>query len=174
MNQNELYHYGILGMKWGVRKGNNKSAKLSRKVSLFDDPKEAKRQVEANRKEAADRIRFYGGKNVATNYIKAEAKYRTSTERAKGIAKSVLYGAGGVAGGFVALASGGAEVAAIGVLAAGGVGAAHAAYTTAKAITAIKDHAREQVAYTKDSEYGADMVVANKQNKDYVIDPKHK
>ena len=36
--QNELYHYGVLGMKWGVRRGNTSKAyaKASKKLQRLD------------------------------------------------------------------------------------------------------------------------------------------
>lgn len=42
--ENELYHYGILGMKWGVRKSQSKSSSSKRKNGqrkLSDDAREA-------------------------------------------------------------------------------------------------------------------------------------
>lgn len=42
--ENELYHYGVLGMKWGVRKSQSKSSSSKRKNEqrkLSDDAREA-------------------------------------------------------------------------------------------------------------------------------------
>lgn len=42
--ENELYHYGVLGMKWGVRKSQSKSSSSKRKNGqrkLSDDAREA-------------------------------------------------------------------------------------------------------------------------------------
>lgn len=38
---NELYHYGILGMKWGVRRDRSHSGRSHKKRSMSDDARDA-------------------------------------------------------------------------------------------------------------------------------------
>ena len=38
---NELYHYGVLGMKWGVRRNRSRSGGSRKKRSMSDDARDA-------------------------------------------------------------------------------------------------------------------------------------
>lgn len=202
----ELYHYGVLGMKWGVIRSKTQRAAaragvaaknvasktrdkvqtarvnaqvekyrrsnptLGRQTYEGESLAVKKRKVEANRKEAADRIKFYGGKNVALDRIEAESSFAQRVEKGKGRTEALLRAAGGIgsaavtAGAAYAYSSVGLLAAAGGMLTAGGVGVALSIKATRYAVNAIKRHANEQIAYTKDSDAGADIVVTNRKD----------
>ena len=167
-SHNELYHYGVLGMKWGVRRRSRKrngGTLLSRKTSILDNIETKKANVQRNRKEAADRIKFYGGKNVALRQIEKEAKYASKVALAKGATKTALLAIGTVGVPALILANGGVLTASgAAIMVAGGASSARAAYATKKAVSTIKNHAEDQISYTKDSEYGADLVISKKRD----------
>ena len=52
MNENELMHYGVLGMKWGVHRANKLSSKAAGSVSRSKELKKQGRTSEANREMA--------------------------------------------------------------------------------------------------------------------------
>ena len=198
---NELYHHGVLGMKWGVirsryrtnrdrkrelkknlafaKTGNKISSKnrdvLSRKTYKKDDPLVRKKRIDADIKEADDRIKFYGSKRAAKVAIKDEARYAKSVNRGKAVTNTLLYGgpgalAGGTLGALAAtsLTNGWLDVAAAGAATGAavpllGVGLVSAAVAR-KANKYIDQHAKDQVLYTDDSEYGHDIVVALKKH----------
>lgn len=53
MEQNELFHYGVKGMKWGVRKDLRKNASFKKK----HDTEEKKKRLEAERQRQEDAAR---------------------------------------------------------------------------------------------------------------------
>lgn len=181
---NELKHFGILGQKWGIRRyqnpdgsltsdgkkhyskglvekvrnyNNNRKEKLAnnRKTRLLETERAKKLKVEKARKEAADRIKFYGGKNVALNEIQAERKYNTGRMiRRRSAVGTVAAGIGTVMAG-IATGSSFVMSAAIGGLPVAAITAA----SIYKGRDYLNMHANEQIAYTKDSDVGHDIVV---------------
>lgn len=179
--KDELQHWGIPGMKWGVRRFQNRDGSLTsagkkrrqyvtdlndRKNSRKDDPAERKKKIDADIKEADDRVKFYGSKRAAKAAIADEANYAKNQNRGKAFLDTVKWGGAAGAVGGVAL---GAATTAAGVLVGLAVplavaGAVSAARAT-KANHHISKHARDQIAYTNESEYGHDIVVAMKKPK---------
>ena len=171
--KDSLAHHGMKGQKWGNRLYQYEDGTLTplgrihyarvkkkenitnqRKTKLLEAEAAKKMKIESNRKEAADRIKFYGGKNVALNEINKEAKYANEklwTKAGFETAGSVL---GSIA--IAAMVNTAAPVA-LGALAGGaflvkaGIGSDY-----------INEHKKEQISYTKDSDAGADIVIANK------------
>lgn len=176
----ELNHHGIKGMRWGIRRFQKKDGsltpagkkrrltdmgtELSRKTSKRDDPNERKKRIDADIKEADDRVKFYGSKRAAKTAISEEARYAKNVNRGKAAINTLKFGgSGALAGGtLMALAANTAAAAAVGAAAPLlGVGIVSAAAAT-KANSFINRHSKEQLRYTDESEYGHDMVVTFK------------
>lgn len=159
----ELTHFGIKGMHWGIRRFQKSDGTLTsagkkrysadRKTRLTESVEAKKAHVDAMRKQAGERIQFYGGKNVATNAIQKEAAYKKKTATAKTVTVGTVIATGAA---FAATAATqsipvvGLSTAAI---------AAGTAFATAMKRQKISAIAQEQIAYTKDSDYGPDVVV---------------
>ena len=154
-----LAHHGVLGMKWGqhifgkVRSASSarqqkKEAKAKAKADKRSEADAKARRakkisVESNRREAEERVKFYGGRNVAARELTNEYNKKTS----KTIAKSALAATGGGLMGAMGLAAGqGGALIATGGLAAVPVAVAVGAYKVNK----LHERYAEQKAYTMD------------------------
>lgn len=47
---NELYHYGVLGMKWGIRKRSSNGGKVSKKASKLVSKRVDKAAIYSSKK----------------------------------------------------------------------------------------------------------------------------
>lgn len=159
---NYLQHHGIKGQKWGIRRYQNKNGSLTAEGKMRY--RSSTQDVRDGKAEADERIKYYGGKNAATNAIKSEASKQTFDATLKGVLTSEISFVVGSALGGVTLGLG-APVAVPALLVSSGiVGAGAAQMWMGKAISAIDKHKKEQIAYTKDSEVGADYVVTGKKD----------
>lgn len=177
--EDELRHWGIPGMKWGVRRFQKKDGTLTpagkkrrkyvtdldnRKKSLLDNPAERKKKIDADIKEADDRVKYYGSKRGAKAAISEEASYVKAKNRGKAFLDTVKWGGGTGLAGASALAVGGAATGAVvvGLAIPLATAAAISTVRAAKANHHVNKHARDQIAYTNESEYGHDVVVTMK------------
>lgn len=145
INTNELRHYGVLGMKWGVRKGSAylKRNEYARKRRFLETEEALKDKIASNQREAVSRVKFYGGKNVATNAIKEETRYRQKKNAAQTMSKdTIALGAGFIASGIASSA----------LPMAGGLAyAAGRTFVGAYRHVQLGQRGKEQIAYTKDA-----------------------
>lgn len=183
VSTDELRHWGVKGMKWGVRRWQNVDGTLtnagkkrysksgyvtsldSRETDRWHSADERKKRIDANIKEADDRVKFYGSKRAAKAAIAEEAAYVKSVNRGRAWLNTFKYGVGtGTAAAIAGIAAESAAVTVIGLATPIAVVGATSAVLAAKANDYVRRHANDQVKYTDESEYGHDMVVALKRH----------
>ena len=84
---NELYHYGVVGMKWGVRRGNSAGAyaKASKKLNRLDHKADKAVEKAYNKKSKADMkaSSFFASQKTAMKAdFKAQKALRKATVKA--------------------------------------------------------------------------------------------
>lgn len=72
-----LQHFGVKGMKWGVRRASKKYKTLMTKAKSEVDRTSGKRQLDAYNKTASDYNNFKSKKFDASNRNKSEDEYNT-------------------------------------------------------------------------------------------------
>ena len=85
--ENELYHYGVLGMKWGVRRsksGSSSSGKSSKRSKLAVDPSYKKAHAKKKLKYMSD-----NDLREVNNRLNLEKNYRDLT-RKKSMGKAAV------------------------------------------------------------------------------------
>ena len=74
---NELYHYGVKGMKWGVRRYQNSDGSLNAAGRARQSYKDSKKELKTARKELRKSGGF--GMNAIRKYETAEKKYNDAS-----------------------------------------------------------------------------------------------
>lgn len=159
---NYLSHHGVKGQKWGVRRYQNANGSLTAEGKKRYRSSES--DVKSGQEEAADRIRYYGGKNAARNAINQEAKEQYKAVGNQHAAMAAVSMVGPLLGGMTIAVNAPVAIPAL-LISAGIVGSGAATVWAGKAASAISKHKNEQLTYTQDSDAGADIVVANRKDK---------
>lgn len=87
VGEDELYHYGVLGMKWGVKRGHSAKSyeKASRKLNKLDKKVDKKLEKAYAKREKADRK---AGSVFASQKSTAKADFKADKAMRKAVLKT--------------------------------------------------------------------------------------